>query len=249
MDKKSKIFVRGKAGLPLCYSYVSAGVALFIALLNFDFEVLLVIVAIVVVMFLWGKSLYIFREVWYIMVVFPVVLSHDYIQKRFLVFLHPGNGEDERAISHTITHHYGKWSFGSRSWGIGTGHGWSRNSVGHYFCCCWGRARIFRIIFLWSVCSFRLLDTKSQKCLKSFWNVSCCRNSPCMGSPFQALWICYATLCMFPYHWRTLPFISLSGSSPFSFASSVLPRLVNFLPGHAHHSVPPADHGHFLHLP
>lgn len=209
-----------------------------------DFGSLLVIVAIAAVMFfVAGGNLFhiLSGGLAAIAVALPVVLSHDYIQKRFLVFLHPETGSDGasyQVIQSLITMGSG------RLFGVGVGesgqrHGWLPEIQSDtIFAAAGEELGFFRIIFL--VGAFALLSIIGYEVAKNARN----RFEMLVAAgitawiTFQALLNMLVTLGMFPLTGVTLPFISSGGSSLLSllFASGVLLQISKFSSGHAHHS-------------
>ena len=138
-----------------------------------DFGSLLVIVAIAAVMFLLLGNLFhiLSGGLAAIAVALPVVLSHDYIQKRFLVFLHPETGSDGasyQVIQSLITMGSG------RLFGVGVGesgqrHGWLPEIQSDTILLLLGKSSDFSYYFL--VGAFALLSIigyEVAKCSKSF---------------------------------------------------------------------------------
>lgn len=209
-----------------------------------DFGSLLVIVSIAAVMFfVAGGNLFhiLAGGLTAICISLPVILSHDYIRERFLVFLHPETGTNDasyQVVQSLITVGSGRF-FGLGIGESGQRHGWLPEIQSDtIFAAAAEELGFFRIIFL--VGAFAMLAVVGYEVAKGARN----RFEMLVAAgitawiTFQALLNMSVTLGIFPLTGVTLPFVSYGGSSLLSlfFASGILLQISKFSSGHAHHS-------------
>jgi len=239
MDKKERLIQTWSNGF-MPFAILMIPPALLIAIQP-DFGSLMVIALIAATMFFvaGGNILHIILGgIITLIGALPIILSHDYIKERFLVFLNPGSGDENayyQVLQSLITAGSGKM-FGLGLMESGQRHGFLPEAQSDtIFAIAAEELGFLRMIFL--VGAFALIAVFGYQVAKN------------AGSRFEMLvasgitaWITFqsfinmaVTLGILPLTGITLPFISYGGSSLVSllFASGVLLHIAKHSSSHA----------------
>lgn len=171
----------------------------------------------------------------------PVIMSHEYILKRFTVFLHPEAGSSNasyQVMQSLITAGSGRM-FGFGIGGSGQRHGWLPEVQSDtIFAAMAEELGFIRIVLVIAIfIAIAIIGLEVSKNARNRFEMLVAAGITSWIS-FQALLNIAVTLGLFPLTGITLPFISYGGSSLLTllFVSGLLLQISKFSSGYAHHS-------------